>query len=61
MIDQRGPQFVQLVNGYPARRSAGLRISARHAGQIAKSAGIVGPAGPPPLSEDFKWLYNFRR
>ena len=37
---KRGPQFVQLVKGYPKRRSAGSRISRRQSGQVARSAGI---------------------
>ena len=42
MIDHRGPQLVQLVNGYRQRRWAGSWISARQSSQVARSAGMVG-------------------
>lgn len=42
----RGPQFVQLVNGYRWRRSAGSANSRRHPGQVAMSGGIVERASP---------------
>src|SRR5665647_1198163 len=42
----RGPQFVQLVNGYRWRRSAGSASSRRQAGQAAMSGGIVERAIP---------------
>ena len=34
----RGPQFVQLMNGYPNRRSPGSASSARQSAQVALSA-----------------------
>ncbi len=45
-IVKRGPQFVQFVNGYRYRRSAGSESSARHSGQVAMSGGIVERAIP---------------
>ena len=42
----RGPQFVQLVNGYRWRRSAGSASSRRHSGHVAMSGGIVERAIP---------------
>ena len=47
MIDQRGPQSVQLVNGYRHRRPAGSWISARQSSQVARSAGRVGRGAVP--------------
>ena len=41
-----GPQFVQLVNGYRWRRSAGSASSRRHPGHVAMSGGIVERAIP---------------
>src|ERR1017187_7039020 len=38
MIVNRGPQFVQLMNGYPNRRSPGSASSARQSAQVALSA-----------------------
>jgi len=37
---KRGPQLVQLMNGYPARRSAGFSNSCRQSSQRAISGGI---------------------
>jgi len=42
----RGPQFVQFVNGYRWRRSAGSENSRAHSGQVAMSGGIVESAIP---------------
>src|SRR5271165_7482851 len=55
-----GPQLVQLMNGYPNRRSAGSASSCRQSAQVAVSAdtrvrrrpalpGPVGPSGPAGL------------
>src|SRR5271165_3998106 len=55
-----GPQLVQLMNGYPNRRSAGSASSRRQSAQVAVSAdtrvrrrpalpGPVGPSGPAGL------------
>ena len=37
MIENRGPQLVQLMNGYRWRRSAGSRISARQSAHTSRS------------------------
>src|ERR1700722_3615056 len=44
-----GPQLVQLMNGYPNRRSAGSASSRRQSAHVAVSADTRvrrGPAGP---------------
>ncbi len=43
---KRGPQAVQVSNGWPARRPAGSRSSAAHSAQVARSAGIGSRLGP---------------
>src|SRR5580704_17729867 len=54
-----GPQLVQLMNGYPNRRSAGLESSRRQSAQVAVSAAtrvrrslaeLPGPAGSADLA-----------
>ena len=51
MIVNRGPQSVQVMKGWPWRRLAGSRSSARQASQVAMSGGtsVRGPS-PTPLS-----------
>ena len=47
MIVNRGPQLVQLMNGYRYRRSAGSASSDRQSAQVAVSAGTRARRGPP--------------
>ena len=43
---KRGPQLVQLMNGYPNRRSAGSQSSRRQSAQVAVSADTRVRRGP---------------
>ena len=62
MIDHRGPQLVQLVNGYPRRRSSGEKISSMHARQVARSAGRVGRTAANALARtDRKGILDGRQ
>lgn len=46
-IVKRGPQWVQLTNGWRYRRSAGSASSARQSAQVAESGETSVRAGPP--------------
>ena len=61
-IVNRGPQFVQLVNGYRYRRSAGSRISCRHAAHVARSGGMeIRRSDVVPALDDRERVEPLRR
>lgn len=51
MIENLGPHWVQLMNGYLYLRSLGSRISPRQASHVARS-GVIPAALAPPKEEE---------
>ena len=56
MIENRGPQFVQLVAWYLYRKFCVLNISARHSAQVAKSGVTV--MSKSLLREGIIWKFS---